>query len=80
MEKKKRDPRTELTLTQRAIQSAVLQVAEGAPKVKTTIRLPKHIWRLTQLRALQEEKDLQDVVEAALAAYLATPVMKEGSR
>jgi hypothetical protein len=48
--------------------------------VKTTIRLPKPLWRDARVRALDEDIDLQDLVAAALAAYLKTPIKREVSR
>jgi hypothetical protein len=48
--------------------------------VKTTIRLPRSIWRDARVRALDEGIDLQDLVSAALTSYLKTPLKREGSR
>jgi hypothetical protein len=45
--------------------------------VKTTIRLPKSLWLGARVRALETGADLQDLVAAALVAYLKTP-MKRG--
>jgi hypothetical protein len=44
--------------------------------VKTTIRLPKPLWLDARVRALETGADLQDLVAAALAAYLKTPVKR----
>jgi hypothetical protein len=49
----------------------------GTETVKTTIRLPKELWREARLMAIQEDLDLQDLVAAALVAYMKT-VAKRG--
>lgn len=41
--------------------------------VKTTIRLPKPLWLEARVRALETGADLQDLVAAALVAYLKAP-------
>ena len=38
--------------------------------VKTSVALPRELWKLAHLRALDEGRDLQDVVASALEAYL----------
>lgn len=43
--------------------------------VKTSLRLPRDLWRKAKVRAMDEDKDLQDVIAEALAAFL-----KGGSR
>ena len=43
--------------------------------VKTSIRLPRELWKKAHIRGMDEGKDLQDVIAEALAAYL-----KGGSR
>jgi hypothetical protein len=43
--------------------------------VKTSIRLPRQLWKKAHVRAMDERKDLQDVIAEALAAYL-----KEGGK
>jgi hypothetical protein len=45
---------------------------------KTSIRLPKALWRATHIRALDEGRDLQDVIASALEAYLKTPLKRQG--
>jgi hypothetical protein len=49
-------------------------MAKGKPgKVethKTSVTLPKALWREATVRALDEGRDLQDVVAAALELYL----------
>lgn len=41
---------------------------------KTTVKLPQHLWRAAQIRAIDEDRDFQDVVAAALELYLKKPV------
>ena len=48
--------------------------------VKTTIRLPRAIWHAARVRALDEQIDFQDLVVAALEAYLKKPRRKGGKR
>ena len=48
--------------------------------VKTTIRLPRTIWHAARVRALDEQIDFQDLVVAALEAYLKKPRRKGGKR
>ncbi len=47
-----------------------------AETVKTSVRLPKALWREARLAAIQEDMDLQDLVAAALVAYLKTPAKR----
>ena len=47
----------------------------GPESVKTSIRLPRELWKRAHIRAMDEDKDLQDVIAEALAAFL-----KGGSR
>lgn len=47
---------------------------------KTTLRIPTDVWRDAKVRAIQEDRDLQDLVADALRAYLARPNRKGGSR
>jgi hypothetical protein len=37
---------------------------------KTSIKLPKALWRAATVRAIDEGRDLQDVVASALELYL----------
>jgi hypothetical protein len=39
--------------------------------VKTSLKLPKHLWREAHIRALDEGKELQEIMALALAEYLA---------
>jgi hypothetical protein len=43
-------------------------------KTKTTIRMPRETWRAAHIRALDEGRDLQDVIVSALELYLKTPL------
>lgn len=45
----------------------------GAATVKTTVVLPAELWKRAKVRALDEHRDLRDVIVDALGAYLATP-------
>jgi hypothetical protein len=50
-------------------------------RVKTTVGLERSLWEKARIRAVQEGRDLQDVIADALTAYLRTPVVrKEGGR
>jgi hypothetical protein len=54
-------------------QSPVSSTSAGATGiVKTSVGLPRELWKAAHLRALDEGCDLQDVITAALAAYLKT--------
>jgi hypothetical protein len=49
--------------------------------IKTTLRLPKQLWRQAQHRAIDEERDCQALVADALSRYLKTPpAKKDGAR
>ena len=48
--------------------------------VKTTIRMPRAVWHAARVRALDEQIDFQDLVVAALEAYLKKPLRKRGGR
>ena len=39
-------------------------------KVKTSLSLPEGLWRTTRIRAIEQGVDAQDLVAAALEAYL----------
>ena len=41
--------------------------------VKTTVRLPEALWEAAKIRAVEERRDFQSLVIAALDAYLARP-------
>lgn len=40
------------------------------PRVQTSLRLPRELWRAVKLRAVAEGIDLQDLVAGALKQYL----------
>ena len=42
----------------------------GEATVKTSVRLPRQLWRAAHIRALDEGTDLQVIVARALEAYL----------
>jgi hypothetical protein len=43
---------------------------EGVRTVRTSIEIPEDVWRAAKIRAMDERKNFQDVVAAALRAYL----------
>lgn len=47
--------------------------------VKTTMVLPRELWKAAKIRAVEEDADLNAVVIAALERYLGTG-RKEGGR
>ena len=47
---------------------------------KTTLRLPRSIWRAAKIRAMDEDRDFQDIVADALKAYLKTKLKKAKGR
>ena len=48
-----------------------IRKAAGPPEtVKTTMVLPKGLWKAAKIRAVEEDADLNGVVIAALAAYV----------
>jgi hypothetical protein len=48
-------------------------------KIKTSVTLPRALWKEASKRALDEDRDLQDVMAAALELYLKTPIKKGNS-
>ncbi len=63
------------------LQKYGLAIEQGKETVvKTTIRLPKSLWRKARLFAIQDDCDFQDVVEAALIHYVGGLEDQEGSR
>jgi hypothetical protein len=48
--------------------------------VKTSLGLPDDLWRATKIRAIEENRDAQDLVADALRDYLKRKSRKEGSR
>lgn len=53
---------------------------ETADTVKTSVALPRELWKAAHVRALDENLDLQDVIAEALAAYLKTPKAQPGGK
>lgn len=52
----------------------------GERTVKTTVDLPEDLWRKAKVRAMDERKDLRQVIIAALEAYLKSkPTRREGA-
>ena len=48
-----------------------LRVPKGGPDtVKTSIRLPREQWKQAHVRAMDEGKNLQDIIAEALAFFL----------
>jgi hypothetical protein len=43
---------------------------EPADSIKTTIELPRALWRAAKIRAMDDGTNLNDVVTAALKLYL----------
>jgi hypothetical protein len=57
------------------------RVKQAGDVVKTSITLPRELWRAAHVRALDESRDLQDVIAAALEAYIKTPLKsREGGK
>ena len=50
----------------------------GAESVRTTLLMPVDLWKEAKVRAMDERRDLRDVLLDALRAYLATPMRKGG--
>jgi hypothetical protein len=50
--------------------------AKRGEMAKTSIRMPRETWRAAHIRALDEGRDLQDVIVSALELYLKTPLDK----
>jgi hypothetical protein len=49
----------------------------GAETVRTTLDMPVALWKRAKVRAMDERRDLRDVLLAALRAYLASPHTKD---
>jgi RNA polymerase-interacting CarD/CdnL/TRCF family regulator len=43
---------------------------EGEEKVKMTVMVPRSLWKRSKIRAVEEERDLREVVIEALERYL----------
>ena len=48
----------------------IRKAARTSETVKTTMVLPKDLWKAAKIRAVEEDADLNGVVIAALAAYV----------
>lgn len=48
-------------------------------RIKTTVALDEALWKRARMRAIEESRDLQDIVADALVAYLRTPVSRKES-
>lgn len=54
---------------------------ESGVTVKTSITLPRELWAAAHHRAIDEGRDLQDVIASAVEAYLKTPFKpREGGK
>ncbi len=40
-------------------------------KVKVTVRLPEGLWKKTRIRALEEDRNAQDLIQDGLELYFA---------
>jgi hypothetical protein len=54
-------------------------LSEAGESVKTSVRLPRDLWREASIRALDEGKGLQDVIAAALDLYFKSTPKRQGS-
>ena len=48
--------------------------------VQVTVRIPRALWKRAKVRAVEEERDLRDVVMESLERYLGEKPKKGGSR
>jgi post-segregation antitoxin (ccd killing protein) len=54
---------------------------ESREKVKTSITLPRELWAAARHRAIDEGRDLQDVIASAVEVYLKTSLKpREGGK
>lgn len=50
-------------------------------KVKMTVEIPRSLWKRAKLRAVEEERDLRELVIEALLSYLGSgPAKKRGAK
>jgi hypothetical protein len=49
-------------------------------RVKVTVHLDRGLWKRAKLQAVQEERDLRELVDQALREYLAKREAKGGAR
>ena len=45
-------------------------MAKAHDSVKTTVKLPRALWKRVHMRAMDDEQDMNDLVIAALERYL----------
>jgi len=57
-----------------------MKISKNEEMQKTTLRLPRSIWRAAKIRAIDEGRDFQDVVADALKTYLKTKLTKAKGR
>ena len=57
----------------------IRKAARTSKTVKTTMVLPKDLWKAAKIRAVEEDADLNGVVIAALEAYVKVKRREEGA-
>ena len=50
----------------------------SAQKVKTSIAMPRQLWRQLRMRALEEGRTVFSILEQLAADYLTRPIKKGG--
>lgn len=55
-------------------------MAEAQERVKVTVFLERALWKRTKLQAVQEERDLRELVDQALREYLGKKGRNRGTR
>lgn len=48
-----------------------MKKSESVEMVKTSLKLPKKLWREAHIVALDDDRELQEIVATALETYLA---------
>ena len=48
-------------------------------KIKTSLRFDPELWKAVKIKAIEENRDLQDLLDAVLRDYLRRTGRKEGS-
>ncbi len=72
-----------LTLDSRYLEGYILSVGrrtdfgKEVETMKTSLTLPEEVWKAAKIRAVQEGKNLQEVVAEALCLYLKTKGKEE---
>jgi hypothetical protein len=46
--------------------------------VQVTVRIPRSLWKRAKLRAVEEERDLREIVMESMERYLAEKKSKKG--